>query len=155
MCGIGSLMACSFSRRTIANGPMTTTLNLHNGTLTATVTAACKFSRFWYNNFAVWRATREEPRVVTRSPVAPVTWFSDSGGMRPRVANKATGSTQRQLQESPRLYRARDHCRYALKHYRAADQLAALFDFHVSVKNKNIRPISDRPFRFFLRRVRI
>ena len=48
----------------------------------------------------------------------------------------------------PRLYRARDYCRRALKHYRAADQSAALFDFHVSVKNKNIRPISDRPFCF-------
>ena len=47
-----------------------------------------------------------------------------------------------------RLYRARDNSRRALKHYRAADQSAALFDFHVSVKNKNIRPISDRPFCF-------
>ena len=79
------------------------TLNLRGGTLIGTVTAACKFSWLWYNNFAVWRATREEPRVVTRSPVAPVTWFSDSGGMRSRVANKATGSTQHQLQASPAL----------------------------------------------------
>ena len=48
----------------------------------------------------------------------------------------------------PRFDHARDHCRRALKHYRAVDQSAALFDFHVSVKNKNIRPISDRPFCF-------
>ena len=48
----------------------------------------------------------------------------------------------------PRFDHARDHCRRALKHYRAADQSAALFDLHVSVKNKNIRPISDRSFCF-------
>lgn len=34
------------------------------------------------------------------------------------------------ITSEPRLYRARDHCRRALKHYRAADQSAALFDFH-------------------------
>ena len=48
----------------------------------------------------------------------------------------------------PRFDHARDNSRRALKHYRAADQSAALFDFHVSVKNKNIRPITDRPFCF-------
>ena len=34
------------------------------------------------------------------------------------------------ITSEPRLYRARDHCRRALKHYRAADQSPALFDFH-------------------------
>ena len=61
-----------------------------------------------------------------------------------------TAPTGPQITSEPRLNRARDHCRRALKHYRAADQSADLFDFHVSVKNKNIRPISDRPFCFFL-----
>ena len=85
---------------------------------------------------------------VTRSPVAPVTWFSDSGGMRSRVANKATGSAQHQLQESPALITRGTIAAVRLSITDAADQSAALFDFHVSVKNKNIRPISDRPFCF-------
>ena len=70
-----------------------------------------------------------------------------SGSARPRAVKDRRPHTAPVTSE-PRLNRARDHCRRALKHYRAADQSAALFDFHASVKNKNIRPISDRPFCF-------
>lgn len=142
MCGISSSICCFLCNRITVNGRTITTLNLLSGTLIAIVTAACKFSRFWYNNFAVWRATREEPRVVTRSPVAPVTWFSDSGGMRSRVANKATGSTQHQLQESPALITRGTIAAVRLSITELRTSRRPFFDFHVSVKNKNIRPIT-------------
>ena len=52
-----------------------------------------------------------------------------SGSARPRAVKDRRPHTALITRE-PRFDHARDHCRYALKHYRAADQLAALFDFH-------------------------
>ena len=77
-----------------------------------------------------------------------------SGSARPRAVKDRRLHTA-PITRDPRLDRARDNSRRALKHYRAADQSAAFFDFHRFGKKQKYKAYHSIGLFAFLQRVQL
>ena len=78
-----------------------------------------------------------------------------SGSARPRAVKDRRPHTA-PITREPRFDHARDNSRRALKHYRAADQSAAFFDFHrIGKKKQKYKAYHSIGLFAFLQRVRV